>query len=351
MNPKQVKIRVLLSNSLVISILPALMIIMLLPLNWDRFSLMEVSAVNTQPGRVYFYEDLSGDGHSEMISIGGEATPSGIIVQNRKGQALSQWNFRGEANFQPRKRFWVADDFMGLGKKQLFTFSLSNDSILLHGLFDLQEEELAISNRFIARVGQGRAGHDACILPLEPEDLNGDGVKELLFGINAGYSIYPRQVYAYFIEKDSLVVSAPAAYKIHRATQADVTGNGKREIILHGGATGNTTEQGTVFHDHSNWLMVLDQNLEFLFEPVEIPGRYSSFYPFAVKKDGQIRLIGINGQNQYKEYPEVFTFSPQGEILENREIAGPLGPVCLSHARCGQPIFAVSTSVCRPADL
>ena len=343
MNPKQEKIRVLLSNSLVLSILPALLIILLLPLNWERFYIEEISMVYTQPGRVYFYEDLSGDGHSEKISIGGEQTRSGIIVQGRMGQVVSQWNFRGEADFQPRRRFWVAEDFFGWGKKQLFTFSLSNDSILLHGLFDLQEEELAISNRFIASVGQGRGELDVFILPLDPEDLNGDGVKELLFGINAGYSIYPRQIYAYYIAQDSLVVSPPSSYKLHGAIQADLTGNGKREIIVQGGATGNVRDPGTVFHDHSNWLMVLNQDLEFLFEPVEIPGRYSSFHPFMVEKGDQKYLIAINGQNQDQEHPEIFTFSAQGEMLGKQELAFPIGHICLSYTRRSHPEFAVST--------
>lgn len=342
-NPKQEKIRVLLSNSLVLSVLPALLIILLLPLNWERFYLEEVSSRLIQPGRVDFYEDLNGDGHSEKISIGGEQTRSGIIVQNRMGQTLSQWNFRGEANFLPRKRFWVANDFLGWGKKQLFTFSLSNDSILLHGLFDLQEEELAISNRFIASVGQGIDGHDVFILPLEPEDLNGDGVRELLFGISAGHSIYPRQIYAYFIEQDSLIVSPPSSYKLYVAAQADLTGNGKREIILHGGATGNVRDPGTVFHDHSNWLMVLNQDLEFLFEPVEIPGRHSSFHPFVVGKGGQKYLVGINGQNQDQQHPEVFTFSSQGEVLAKKQLTIPIGHICLLYTRRSHPEFAVST--------
>jgi hypothetical protein len=344
MHTGQEKIRVLLSNSLVLSLLPAILIIILLPLNRERYLLEEVSLRRSQEERIYFYEDVTGDGYAEEIYVGGEQTRSGLVIQGRTRFPYGQWNFRGEVRFSYRQKFWVVDDFFGSGNKELFLFTISNDSIFLHGLKSPTESELFLQNRLIARVRAGRDGYDALIVPMEPEDLNGDGVKELLFGIGTGYSVSPRQVYAYYILQDSLVNSPPSAYNIRRVQQADLTGDGRREIIIQGSSTGNAPASDHRFHDQSNWLMVLDQHLEFLFEPVEIPRRYSAFQPYVIWQEGMPQLVGIHNQSQEEPYPSFFRFSQNGDILSETGLPAPHRYTTLAYNKRHEPVFGITTN-------
>lgn len=344
MTTGQEKIRVLLSNSLVLSLLPAILIIILLPLNRERYLLEEVSLRRSQDGRIHFYEDVTGDGYAEEIYIGGEQTRSGLIIQGRTRFPYGQWNFRGEVRFPYRQKFWVVDDFFGSENKAMFFFTISNDSIFLHGLKSPTERELFLKNRLIALVGEGRDGYDAYIVPMEPEDLDGDGVKELLFGIGAGYSISPRRIYAYHISQDSLVSSPYSAYNIRRVQQADLTGDGSREIIIQGSSTGNVPASGHSYHDQSNWLMVLDQHLEFLFEPVEIPGRFTAFQPYVIWREGTPQLVAIHNQSQEEPYPSFFRFSRNGDILSETRLPEPLRYTTVAYNKRHEHVFGITTN-------
>ena len=64
---------------------------------------------------------------------------------------------------------------------------------------------------------------DPFIIPAEMQDLDDDGSKELIFGISSGFSIYPRNVYGYYVSKYSLVISPESSFFIFNILQADIT--------------------------------------------------------------------------------------------------------------------------------
>jgi hypothetical protein len=150
------------------------------------------------------------------------------------------------------------------------------------------------------------------------DDLDGDGNKELIFGISSGFSLYPRNVYAYYIDQDSLVSSPTSSYHIKGIVQADITGNGKREILLHGYASSNIDVQNATYHDHTNWLMVLNQNLGFLFEPLDLGGRYESCFVFRSVIDNR-PIISVSVANwRNRQSAKHYRFDHTGAMLWQR---------------------------------
>ena len=76
-------------------------------------------------------------------------------------------------------------------------------------------------------------------------------------------------------------------------TQGDVTGDGKNEVLLTVYAPGNIRDKACPMNDSSCWLLVLDRNLRFLFDPVQFYGHTGSLYPFIIKSGSGTTCIEV----------------------------------------------------------
>ena len=336
------KITPILLNPFLLALVPAVVIIMLVPMKRDRYLLEEVSKVIVPNHAVSFYDDLNQDGRSEQTDISQSATNTWFYITDAEGFLVDQWNLWGRFDFEKQYSVYMSGDYNDSGTKELFFFTLAGDSILLHGLFDIHSNSLQIRDRFIARAGPGRQRPDPYVFTANMDDLNGDGNKELIFGISSGFSLYPRNVYAYYIDQDSLVSSPTSSYHIRGIVQADVNGNGKREILLHGFASSNADAQNATYHDHTNWLMVLDQNLDFLFEPVDLGGKYEDCFVFSSIVDNQ-PVIFVTVTN-WKGSPIArhYRFDHSGAILWQGETSESIRNVVLFNDEKGAELFAAS---------
>jgi hypothetical protein len=338
------KITHLLLNPFVLAILPALVIIWLFPWKRDRYLLEEVSRVIVPEHAVSFYDDLDQDGRSERIDINQSATNTWFSITDAGGFLVDQWNIRGRFDFAKRYSVYMSGDYNDSGTKELFFFTLAGDSILLHGLFDIHSDSLQIRDRYIARAGPGRQKPDPYVINGSMEDLNGDGKKELIFGISSGFSLYPRNVYAYYIDQDSLVSSPTSSYHIKEIVQADITGNGKREILLQGFASSNADAQNATYHDHTNWLMVLDQNLDFLFEPIDLGGKYEDCFVFCSMVDNQPVIFATVTNWKVSPVARHYRFDHTGISLRCVESKENITRIALAKNEKGADFFAASTS-------
>jgi sensor histidine kinase YesM len=273
-------------------VLPAILIYFLFPINFDRFS-FEKSSYSLSENYFIWYDDLTGDGSSNKIIIHDKDHFVAVTVYNHDEVLYNQWNFRGNMRFLWLEQPLITGDFNNDGFKELYVFTLSNDSIFLHIIGDLTNVLPLMQDRFITKVGPGRGAIDPVLLTPEMTDLDGNGQKELLFGLGSGFSIFPRNVFAYFVEQDSLIQSPASSASINSITIEDIDGDQKPEILLGTHSPANVPTDQVEFHDHSNWMMVLDTDLNFVFPPMEIPGNANTYAPFVFKKDNVRTLAGL----------------------------------------------------------
>lgn len=284
------KLRNILTNPYLLSFIPFIIIILLFPIKVSRYDLKLEGMNVLEKNHIIFYEDLDNDSISEKMLFFDSFNSSGLTIRNDSG-ILDQWNLHGNFSFGLKRPF-IAGDKDGDGKKEIYLFTFSDDSIYLHCISDIFSPSMLFRNRFITTFGKGIKNPDPFIIPAEMDDLDDDGTKELIFGIGSGLSHSPRGVFAYYINKDSLVKSEESSYFIQSIYQADVTGDGKKEIIPAGYAAGNIGPDVAKYHDHSSFLIVLDRNMRFLFKPLEFKGKFSQAYPFVTAdKDKPITLI------------------------------------------------------------
>ncbi len=308
----------------------------------ERYVIELVSKQFIKPNIYYYYEDITNNGISEEIFIRNSGNITMIEVRNDEGLVYNQWNLHGNVDFFHQQELYISGNYKPNNIKELYFFTLSNDSIFLHAIENPDSTDLFIENRFITTTGLGKISPDPNIISAQMDDLDGDGLNELIFGISSGFSMYPRRVFAYYIEKDSLAKSPESSYNIKNIIQADITGDGKNEIITSGVSTANVNPNEAKYHDYSNWLMVLDNNLEFVFEPVEIPGKSIYFKAYVFHNSEESVLAGITHNYRGGGQTKLYFFDKSGHIYDEQEFDFRISSSCLFCNKQGENILAVS---------
>ena len=344
MGVQRSKLHRLLTNPYVLSVIPSLVIMWFIPVNHNRYLLEEESAEFMNDRTFFFYEDLNGDGYSERIKLEEGPNANSMVIYDQTGRIFNQWNLHGHFGFAHNHCLFIAGDYDGDCQKEVYVFSLSNDSIFLHALKHLHEHDWFIKRRFLAALGESGHGPDAHIVPARMTDMNGDGKKELVFGINTGFSRQPRNVYAYYIDRDSLVVSPESHVQVRAIRTADLTGNGKKELMVTTYASANIRPEQATYHDHSTWLMVLDQNLQFLFPPLEFEGVFNTATPMAIPGANATRLMVMVGGDGLEQTYSVHV-DINGEITRKIQMQGKPEPVFLFTKPLGKPLIVTASNI------
>ena len=207
---------------------------------------------NFAGSEIFMYDDLDENGYSDRIQTAGYSNGTYCVtIMFEPGIFFQEWDVRGHFRFA-KKTYLITGDYDGNSRKEMYLFSLSHDSILLHIISDLFSNEPVFQTRFITQVATINDSAHVEIARGEMEDMNGDGFKELIFGVNAGFSLYPRAVFSYDIKNDSLARSPEWGYFTGQITQADINGDGRREIMVNGYATTNFRNKVVEYTDE-NW--------------------------------------------------------------------------------------------------
>jgi len=73
--------------------------------------------------------------------------------------------------------------------------------------------------------------------------------------------------------------------------------------------------------DHSVWLTVYDRNLNFLFPPVQFPGKYIQLYPCVMERSGNHRIIVLYATRfPGTGPPKLMMFDTSGTLLKERNL-------------------------------
>lgn len=316
------RLLVFILNPFLLAFWSTIIVLIIFPIRFPKYLGSKIESEKVINDVVYRYDDLDGDGESEQIFTFHNSIGKAGISVNKNGGAIEQWNLYGTFNFIQRNGTIITGDRDANGFKEIYIFTISQDSIYLSCIEDIYKSKPTIENRFIARCGKSKNKVDAYIISAEMDDLDGDGLKELIFGITTGFSIYPRQVFAYDFKNNNLLSSPQNGYFIMGINQKDVTGDGKREIIPWGYAASNIQDSTAKYHDRSSWLMVLDRRLNFLFEPVEFKGQYSTVKPMVVENAEIPLLMALICPPQNKgDSTQLLTFTINGKISNKRMLS------------------------------
>lgn len=264
----------LLLNPFFQALVLALLVVLLVPLGIQKYKASLVEYQKVEKTAQYYYADLDHDGWSERLLTGQNTSGNSYIVIHDSVGDIDQWNFRG--TYPPTGSRFMTGDFDHINQDEIYLFTIVHDSIILNALKFTSKPSFFLKDKFIARIGMNSLAPDPGVIPGKVTDLDGDGFGELVFAVNTGLSKQPRNVYSYNIRQDSLSVSPQSGSFITQISLSDLDNDSKDEIMVDTYASDNIKDSTLPYRDQSCWLMVLDDDLEFLFPPLEFPGKIAS---------------------------------------------------------------------------
>ena len=330
----------MLTNPFFLAAIPSVALFFMIPVMHQRYRLELASSTQVYERYFHSYCDLDGDGNSEKIIVFDEANGSGITI-SRENRVINQYNVKGSFNFSNRNTLYIPADCNADGIKEIYLFSLAGDSVLLHCIPVPEAKTFSTVNKLADTVGPGLKAPDPFIVAAEPEDLDGDGFPELIFGIATGFSKNPRKVYAYNPVTDSIISSPQCGGFMLGIVQHDLNHDGFREIMPYGYAAENIGRDEMKHHDYSAWLTVLDRNLQFVFDPVEFAGRYTVVRPMIhpASTDTVADVLVSRGE---PDSSAVFrSFGINGLLPGRTKVQSPAHNGLMTLNRKGEPVFAL----------
>jgi hypothetical protein len=291
----------LLLHPAVLALPVAMVIILLVPDIFQKYKIEVVKEEILTIGDIKESHDLDNDGISEVFYTGNNNKRSYLTLLNQYG-TIDQWNFTGNYTLEGQR--CIIGDYNNDNLSEIYPLIIRNDSLFLNAIDLRYPGKLIFPERFIIKINQSdRQGF--CLYSGYLTDLNGDGMKEIVFAVNNGFPLHPRRVVAYDQKHDSVLASPELGAFIFRLHFRDINGDGLDEIAVDNYASANYTDTIGIMHDHSAYFILLTNKLSFYFKPVEYKGNYFNIKTFPIHtKNGNFLLTyhindGAWGKHDY----------------------------------------------------
>jgi hypothetical protein len=263
-------------------------IVWFIPPLFQKYRVSHLQDVYTGYKNKYYYIDLDGDRISEKILLDFNDSLQTKVQVIKDNKVHDQYDLKyrlGSANSL------FSGDYNHDGCKELYIFTISEDSIFLHVIDPVKTRRVIVPNRFIDLRRKALYSID------EPQfnmvgmvKKPGEEFSGFVFIINSGYSLQPRNVYNFNIAENTLLKSPESAASIIGCVVSEINGDSMPDLILTVMAPGNFNDNA-VYSDHYSWLMVLDDNLRFEFEPVRFDRNPDRLMVIPLKLKNQSRLV------------------------------------------------------------
>ncbi len=311
------KIINILINPFFLAFIISSVIIYFLPPVFDKYKAELSEKIKNTDFKVHYF-DLDNDNFSEQIKIFPDFTNRIAIIVYTKGRLLNQWNFSGDLSGIDHI---IYGDFDDNNLNEIYVVTFNNDSIFLNCFEPLNMNGTSLTNKFISKYRLTNNEVTFSMHSLDMMDINDDGFKEFLFSINTGFSLQPRNLFAYNIISDTVYKSPKSGSLLYSLIAFDLNNDNNNEIITgENFATGNFNEEFP-YNDHCCWLMVFNRKLEFFFKPVKI-GSYSSVIDVLPYKPNNITYLAV-----LHKYPGMLDipsslclYNINGELLKEKKI-------------------------------
>lgn len=305
-----------------IAFIIALIIIVLLPPMFNKYKavLIESEIIEKKDGRMY-YHDLDNDSLSEKIIVFPNKNEEAAIkiCDHNKG-IIGQWNFKGKLNAKLDDVSFGDYDHNGFA--EVYFFSKKEDSVFLNIIEPLKPDGLNINGKFITTVNRRNGKIDYRIISGKIIDLNNDNQGEFVLNVLPGFSLQPRGIFAYNIKLDTIIRTPMFASLISYSDFSDLNNDGCFEVLCYSSTPGNHSISSEIpYNDHSSWLMVLDNKLDFLFEPIEFSGINSHISTKAVNF-GRERYIAVLYEYSGKltKTPALYLYDINGKKIKEKKL-------------------------------
>jgi hypothetical protein len=232
-----------------------------------------------------------------------------------KEKLYYQWPLHKKL-FQQGKVYF--GDFNNNGYDEVYVFTHDSSTIYINIFEPFPDFVTHIENRPICQVYYYKNKIDNEIVCVFFDDLNNDGDKEIILSLMTGWSGNPRQTIAYDLRNDTLYFSQKCGVCLYDSYTYDIDGDGVNEILGSTHAYDNCKD--LPYSDSSTWLMILNNKLDYFFEPVEIGKHPASLMVQPLVHNNESYLVVFNKHRGINDTSSLLLFNKEGIQLKERKI-------------------------------
>ena len=261
-----------------LAIIPTLIISFLLPELFNKYNLALKQQVDRESYKtLIFFEDIDGNNIKDEIEIQNYRNLFASCFYQANGALLKkQFNFYGKLPQQENLNIPIYNDINNDNVKELFVFTQSADSLFINAV-DFKSSKVILYGQFVSKIGTGTEAKDFVLRPIINHDYNNDGVDEMYFLLNAGFSLVPRKIMAYDFINNNFLSSINTGSQ-HFVT-AVKTANNKLLLISTTKPTDNCPSDFPFpYRDDSSRIFGFNDKLELAFKPISFEGIKTRVY-------------------------------------------------------------------------
>lgn len=267
-----------------------------------------------------YFSDLDNDGQSETIRVQVSDKLQAEILVYRGNKIVDQYNVYNTVNAGVSL---FVNDYDSDSSGECYLFTMNDDSVFLTVFDPIKRKGYLVYKRFIDLRGKSKqsvnipsAGMVSMI------DNKQTGNRDIVFYITCGFCMYPRNLYRYYIDADSLIRSPESGASITGCFAHDMNDDGYPEIIVNNQAAGNYNNEKP-FSDQYTWLMVLNGNMDFVFPPIQLLKHPSFLATVPCYKEGGLKLVSLlNYAGTDTIASALYMFDAGGNMLAKSVISG-----------------------------
>lgn len=305
----------------------AILVIFFLPDIFNKYK-AEILLSNSSPNKfIQKYIDINGDSRNEKVVLHNGSEFSLSVAQ------LSIYSYSNIPQFE----IILDHDWIGVrnlfnadlnknGIDEIFVFTQQRDTIYLNQ-FEYQNNDSIKSRKVkVAIVENLNQNFNLSINHIGNSDMNGDGIDEFIFVVMTGLNKKNRGVYAWDLKNNFIKRSPEFGISIipSQFYMCNIDEDEALEILMSTQSNilfGSQLEADVniPYPDTTSYVLVLDHDLTYLFNPIPIQCNYTYTVPLATTKG--IKIAALVGVEQYGEITQqINLYNLDGSLFKSKNL-------------------------------
>ena len=309
----------------------ALLIIFFVP---DIFNKYQIEINKSYFSSEKFIE-FDGDGNSEFAvldNVNNIVAPIPIVAP------LATLNIYSLHNNEPRymivlnhpwsdKNNLFSADINKDKKDEIFIFTRFQDSVFLEMYQHYSNDSITSKSTLVKVINRIKEEDKLKVQHLGNSDLTGDGSEEFIFMFLDERRWEPQNIYAWDIKENVIIKSPDFGISINVGQHyiCDIDEDGMAEILLSTSSnkiSGNfsKTEIKLPYPDTSAYILVLDHDLNYLFEPIPVKSKFLYLVPIQTEYGINIvTLLSLEKKGRVEQ--EILFYNVEGKLVKSKTIS------------------------------
>lgn len=309
------RIKFSMAYPVIIALVAGIIIIAFIPPIFDKYKAKVIEHQNIFYNNHIHYKDLSGNGLSERISISTVNHDYSYINFYNQKQALSNvWNLKGKVN----NKSLAFNDYDQDKRNEVYVLTLYKDSLFLNRYHMNDKHHGESETQFITTIPKHFENPDYDVSSIVHSDLNSDGYKESIFSVYGKYSKKPRRIYCFDWANHKLLKSPSSGVILENVKQIKDVKNGKTYFSGDNTITNYFSDDDPVpFPDSKAWLMVLNQKMEYAFDPIPFEKQGTVLEVLPLSYQGKAMLLALEKSLFERDTTRLHCYNLKGELINS----------------------------------